>query len=583
MKRFLSRLDRFWYLLLILGCIGVQAAVFLFFREESYLTVQDNLDLFVAHFGVLRHWDGWFAQHAVMPMLGGIDRDLLGSEWNLYNALFIFLPPFWAYLTGSFLKILLGMCFFVLLIWDVEKGNFPKYRGIAWAAGLCYGMLPLFPAYGICFAAIPLAVFLLRRIYFREGKRWYAALFFYPLLSYFSYFGFFLLAYLACAVLILSVRDKKFCGRLALALAVLSAGYLCFEYRLFGQMLFSDVVSIRSTMAEEDLNLMEMLRRGAEAFFTPVFHAASDHLPLVLPVCVLILVWQILRLVRKKRLRDLFKEPLVLVFLLLAFNCLVYGMYFWGDFRRLFETLLPPLKGFQFNRTVFFNPFLWYAAFFLALRFLYDRKKLWGKRLANLLACAAAAVILLTPAVYNEFYWTCYHQAYRNIYHTEVNLLNYREYYSEELMAKILSDISYDGEYAAGYGINPAVLSYNGVATLDGYLGLYPQSYKEEFTKLIKPAYDRVEEWRTYYGGWGARAYLYPGSGENIYHPYREETLTDRHLYLDADQFRRMGGRYLFSRYELSDMEKMGFLLRGIYADPSSPYTVYLYETGGRN
>ena len=269
MKRFLSRLDRFWYLLLILGCIGVQAAVFLFFREESYLTVQDNLDLFVAHFGVLRHWDGWFAQHAVMPMLGGIDRDLLGSEWNLYNALFIFLPPFWAYLTGSFLKILLGMCFFVLLIWDVEKENFPQYRGIAWAAGLCYGMLPLFPAYGICFAAIPLAVFLLRRIYFREGKRWYAALFFYPLLSYFSYFGFFLLAYLACAVLILSVRDKKFCGRLALALAVLSAGYLCFEYRLFGQMLFSDVVSIRSTMAEEDLNLMEMLRRGAEAFFTP--------------------------------------------------------------------------------------------------------------------------------------------------------------------------------------------------------------------------------------------------------------------------------------------------------------------------
>lgn len=44
-----------------------------------------------------------------------------------------------------------------------------------------------------------------------------------------------------------------------------------------------------------------------------------------------------------------------------------------------------------------------------------------------------------------------------------------------------------------------------------------------------------------------------------------------------------MGGRYLFSRYELDadNMEDLGFGLRGIYSDESSPYTIYLYETGG--
>ena len=74
----------------------------MFFREESYFTVQDNLDLFVAHFQVLKHWDGWFAQNSIMPMLGGIDRNGLGSEFSLYNLMFILLPPFWAYLAGYF-------------------------------------------------------------------------------------------------------------------------------------------------------------------------------------------------------------------------------------------------------------------------------------------------------------------------------------------------------------------------------------------------------------------------------------------------------------------------------------------------
>ena len=192
-------------------------------------------------------------------------------------------------------------------------------------------------------------------------------------------------------------------------------------------------------------------------------------------------------------------------------------------------------------------------------------------------------MILLTPAVYNEFYWTVYHQAYRAVKHTEVNLLNFREYFSADLMEQIKADIGYDGDYCAGYGLNPAVLEYSGIATLDGYLGFYPQSYKEEFTKLIRPAYDRVEEWRIYYGEWGARAYLYAGSGESIYNPYRNQPLSDDRLYIDGDQFRKMGGRYLFSRYELDadNMEELGFGLRGIYSDESSPYTIYLYETGG--
>ena len=593
-KRFWGWLDRWWFVLLTAGCIGTFALTFLFFGEESYLTVQDNLDLFVAHFQMMSHSDTWFAQGAQVPMLGGISRDCLSGEWNLYNILFAFLPVFPAYMTGYFLKIGIGMGSFVLLAKDIYKEDFAKYRGIAWAAGLCYGILPLFPAYGIAFASVPLAVLILRKIYFGEGKLWYAALFVYPFLSYFSYFGFFILAYLVCAVVILSVRDKKICGRLFGALFVLAAGDVCFEYRLFGQMLFSDVPTIRETMVESNLGFSEILKEIWGAFVQPVFHAASDHAYFVLPVCAAMLIWQAILAVKRRKAMmqhntpigaqnaaeagSFGKSALWWTILFIIFNCIIYGIYFWGGFRRLFETIVPPLKGFQFNRTVFFNPFLWYAAFFLALKFLYDRGRVFWRRAANLLACIGVAVIVMTPAVYNEFYYTAYHQLYRAVKHTDVNMLNFREYFSADLMEQIKADIGYDGEYSAGYGLNPAVLEYSGISTLDGYLGFYPQSYKEEFTKLILPSYKRVPEWQTYYGEWGARAYLYAGSGESIYNPYRNQPLEDRHLYLDSEQFVKMGGKYLFSRYELDNAEELGFFLRGIYSDDDSPYTVYLYE-----
>ena len=145
-----------------------------------------------------------------------------------------------------------------------------------------------------------LAVFILRRIYRREGKWWYALLFVYPFLSYFSYFGFFLLAYLVCAVVIVSIRDKKFCGRLAVAVPVLAAGYVCFEYRLFGQMLFSDVKTIRETMVESNFELFRGTRSdqgsvfdaGVPCGFRPCsFRAAGVR------NCI---VWQLVAAVRRK-------------------------------------------------------------------------------------------------------------------------------------------------------------------------------------------------------------------------------------------------------------------------------------------
>ena len=188
------------------------------------------------------------------------------------------------------------------------------------------------------------------------------------------------------------------------------------------------------------------------------------------------------------------------------------------------------------------------------------------------------AVVVLTPAVYNDFYYTLYYHAYRLVKGVEVENLNYREFFSEALFDEIKEDIGYDGEYSVAYGMHPAVLSYNGISTLDGYLGFYPQEYKEAFGAMIAPATERVEEWDTYFWDWGARAYIFSGSGENTWNPVRTMQVADDRLYIDADVFRQLGGKYLFSRIEISNAPELGFALAGTYSGEGSPYTIYVYE-----
>lgn len=621
-KQRMRRVREGWYWYLIGAVILGEAAVFLFFGENSYIAVHDNLDLFMGHFQAMKHAGAFFGKAKTVPILGGISRNSLSSEFSLYNILFFLLPPFAAYLCGYFLKILVALCSVWLLARDIYGENYKKYEPAAALCGLIYGLCPLFPAYGIAFSSIPLAVYLLRRIYRGESGRDYCFLFLYPLLSYFSYFGFFLLAYLALAVLILWIRDfgraeraggeetvstnaspskarMNFFGtsnksdsrmnaphtkagrffralnvRLMAALFVLALGYMVFEYRLFYEMLFSDVVTIRSTMVEGSYDAPQILAAVWEVFFQGIFHAQPSHTRFVLPVCLAFFLYRIYCRVWKKE-KGALTDAFCLVFYFILANCLIYGLYFWGGLRELFERLLPPLKGFQFNRTVFFNPFLWVAALFLAVKYLYDRNR---KAIGNAVVLASLCVVVMTPAVYNDFYSTCYYNAYRLVKHTRVENLNFREFYSEELFDVIKREIGYGGEYAAAYGFHPAVLSYNGIATLDGYLGLYPQEYKERFGAMIEPATRKVEEWDSYFWDWGARAYLFSGSGENTWNPVRTMEVADDRLYIDGGVFRELGGKYLFSRIQIGNAQELGFVLLGGFGYGDSPYTIYVYE-----
>lgn len=620
---------------LVMGGVLLGALIlFILSGKDTYLAVPDNLELFQAQYQMLKNTGTFFTRGASSPFLAGISRDVLPSEFSLTAILYLLFPALPAYLINFFLRIFIAVLSFGLLYRELapqilknpEAEKDPRFyelgRKLALLAGFCYGLSSLFPAYGISFCSIPLILYLLIRLYRENNRKKGAALlagiFFYPLLSYFSYFGLFLLAYLCAAILWLFIRrlvlrkKGKPTGsglfRLFPALVLLAAGYIVWENRLFGQMLFSDEPSIRGTIKIASLSLKEAWGFMADSFVNGMMHAEPAQKYLVLPVCLAAFLIVNLSYLRAKKGREIFGDLFNLAVLILVFNSLIYGLYYYEPFRKLFETLVPPLTGWQFNRTIFFSPFLWYASFAIALIRLawMIRDKKWPELLKSLpawLMLAAMLIVLAAPTQYNDLRLTAYARVYEWKTGGRMNNLSYGEFYSTELFDKIKEDLDYQegtfsdaavtglnpedlqgrmkasgADWSIAYGLYPAILEYNGIATLDGYLGFYSQAYKDDFRKVIAPALETNEGSRSYYDDWGARCYLYSGSGEVLVSPLRRYEPADRELQIDPEALRALGCRYLFSRIELTNAEKMQLILRGTYTDESSPYTIYVYE-----
>ncbi len=562
----------------------LQAAVFLVFRGESYLQVHDNLDLFMAHYKVLTDRGLWFKHDVDVPILHGVSRDLFGSEFSLYNALYYIFPGIWAYLLGYALKIAIGMSGFILLSKDLLEERYESVKAPVLLCACAFGLIPVFPTYGIAFTSVPLITLLIKKLYdrdFEDRKRTlllYLGIFCYPLLSYFAYHGFFILGYMALAVMILWIKQKKFPDRLFIAVIVLALGYVCFEYRLFKEMLFSSEVTIRSSMEHAAVSFGEVLGLAAEEFTVASFHNQDSHTFVVLPVVLLGTVFINAYYIKNKKKDRISKEPLNGILLWIVFNVIIYGLYQYEPFWKAFETLLPPLKGFIFSRTVFFNPMLWYCALLCVFVKMYATQKRRLKYLANALAMLAVLVVMMVPQVYNDFYYTIYNQAYKIIKQKDTYYMNYNEFYSTELFDKIKADLDYNDEWAAAYGMHPAVLDYNGIATVDGYLGMYSQEYKEKWEKVIAPALDGSPYLDNYFKNWGARVCLYSGSDENTYAPTRKVRFEDHRLVADLDALRALDCRYIFSRVQFTNEAELGLEAPAVYEDDSSPYTIYVYS-----
>ena len=566
-----------WYWVVIGGFILFVAILFSLRGENSIIAVHDNLDLFTPQYQMMKDTGTFFGTDLKVPFLDNISRDVLPSEFSLTTMLYMIFPSFAAYVIAYILKIAIAVAGGALLAREYLKDKFSDYESLAFLCAFGYGILNLFPNFGISFASIPLLCFIIRRITVKPHVLWYVALLFYPFLSYFSYFGIFLIGYLVVYFVYEWIARKKFPGSVLIAIPVLSLGYFGCEWRLFKQMLFDSTETIRTSMVLGDLGVKDILVEIWNGIAVGDMHSEALQLYFVMPAVLIWVVIQTILYIKKKEQKKIVKDPLNWVVVVIILNGVVYGLYNSEAVRDLFETVIPPLSGFQFGRTGFFNPFLWYVALFIVCKRLFDflPKCKW---LANIPLLIAALVTILSGTRYNDLKNTCVDIVKEAFGNEGVDQMSYSEFFSEDLFETALEDIGYDGEWSAAYGIYPAVLEYNGIKTIDGYLGYYSQFYKECFRGVIAPALDRVPESAEYFDNWGARCYLYSGNYPSITNAGRHYEYTEDELFINLNEFKDQGGRYIFSRLKLTNADEVGMHEVNHYSSADSPYTLYVYE-----
>lgn len=554
---------------LFVGLFLMGALLYVLIRGENiYIQVFDNLDSNIAWEKLLKDFGLYFKFDGDVPMLGGVSRNNFSSEWKLYTWLYILLPPFVALVAGWFLRIFMAIAGFMLL-GKLIYTNFEEKRGTFLICGFLYGILPTFPTSAFAFASIPLLLWLMIKLYRTADLRWLVLVFFYPVLSSATVFGIFACGYIFVFFAVDWITNKRPAWRMLIAVFVLGFGYIFSEWRLFYSMFFAGVDSIRSTFAPSNISFSDALQSVKFAFLHGQVHCASSHFYLVLPVCgiyfLYINIGYIVRKEYKKILCDVYNWLMIWI----GFNCIVYGMDELPAFKALIATALPPLKGFSFARTLWFNPFLWYFSFMIVLCRLPKK----GFRLA--LAVLAMCVVCLYPSEYNEIRPNLT-LALCEAKNETFDRLTYREFYSENLFDEIKEDIDYDGEWSVAFGMHPAVLQYNTIATLDGYLSTYPAAYKVQFRKLMAPEFAVDTGYASYFDSWGGRAYVF--SDQVDFNPVRNQPVSEADMNIDPDVFRQMGGKYVFSQVEISNAADLGFDVLGVYTHADSPYTVYVYQ-----
>ena len=124
----INRKNSFYYLLL--GLAAAQLGMMILWGDHSFVAIHDNLDLFIAHNKMMKNEGVFFGGNSLVGMLGGIERDLLGSQFSLYNLLYYFFAPYTAYVLGYCLKIAIGFGSFLLLLKEVYKKEYENNKEV---------------------------------------------------------------------------------------------------------------------------------------------------------------------------------------------------------------------------------------------------------------------------------------------------------------------------------------------------------------------------------------------------------------------------------------------------------------------
>jgi hypothetical protein len=490
--------------------------------------------------------------------------------------LFYLLPPFAAYALNEALVHGLGFIGMALLLAD----HLPLTRGrglAVFGTALCFSLLPFFSIHGLTIAGLPLVVRAFANLRARQRRFLslvIAALF--PFWSAFHLSGVFLLS-LLFVVFAVDLRLHRANRWFLLGLLLLFAFYVVAEFELLKLMVVgSDAPSHRSAWNEKtgtmNDDLAATVLNFAKSFFLGQYHAASQHLP------VLLLALTATGLYLKKAAVD----PLLLrrawqLIALAAVLSLAYAIFSFKGMNPL-KNAVPFLKTFNFGRYHWLHPLVWFAAFGCLLASL--RETRWLRRVAAaFIALQLGFCVLPEWAAKQELRYN--YQLLIGGTPDEPRVMPFNQVMSAPVFSDIARHIGGSPEdyRVINVGIEPFIAQYNGFHTLDSYQNNYPLPYKLTFRRIIAAELEKSAALKDSFDNWGSRCYTFAAQVPMKPFIRKSDDVAPVAPDFDMDAFEEMGGRYVFSTIPFSNGPALGLTLSATFEKSGYPWRIYLYST----
>lgn len=549
-------------------------------KDNVYLALNDNMDSNIPIYKMIRDNGLFWKYDESIPFLGGVlPRSQYKVELSLQSWIYMLMPTLVAYYTVYILKIVMSSIGFFALAINLEKYEKVKYcnKNIWGIIGLVYGMLGGWPHTALGFASLPWWMLLIYLIYMTHEKKYIFIILIMIFSTSFMMLGVFALFYTGLFWFFTCIRDKKLNINLFVATMLLAIGYIFTNFHhLYQGMNASSwtIKSLKCVTYTESIKYSLSKFKDAFLFKYPYFHTGGSVLRyFVIPLCTLFGLWFVIQAIRKKIDRAFVRRYLI-IYVVIVINSLACC----ADNNYRFRQLIPFASGFGFSRFAWLSPFLWMILFSSVCVYIRTR----GIRYICIIV-AALSVILdpmfnTTNSMYNELHCNVMAMLGDESFKDGNHEWTWKEYYSENLFDKVEEEMGYDGSWAIAYGFEPAVLQYNGISTLDGYFSNYSLEYHDMFQRLIQPELDIDEHHAEYWNSSsGMRAYVWSPNWDFLLP--KETDIEKSELYIDSEVFKEMGGRYVFSRVEITNSSDCNLKFIGMWDDQeNSPYKVYVYE-----
>ncbi len=602
----IEKIPWFW---LGFTAVLVLALPYFVLGSRCYVQITDQLDGEVLNY-IYRAKYLFSGEDVIPEFMGGMGKNAMTLPAPGGVLFYRLLPPFAAFAAMHIFMAAAGNGGMYLLARRLTGSSL-----IACLAAGIFVCLPLYPVYGLSVSGQPLLLWAVIRCCEAggsAGKKWkyYLCILLYAVTSSLALAGFACLGVLAFAWLwCLLTRRRRICRELGIVILLLSGGFLVCNVGLLAGFL-----GLGESCAPHREEMVLAAMPDWQGYFREIFLEGGAYVKSYNGVIVLltaaVLVLDPLMFWGKAGGFGQGREDAVgareqreaeakesggtrglsgrgayravaaasaLVFVLSAL-AVIWRTQWMTELRM---SLGGPAKTFQADRVCWLLPLCWYTLLALDLYILLRRWRGW---LLLRWGAAVAAVGALCFTVYENS--TIYHNLRLMIFPETYHLMNWEDYYAEDVYGQIDDFLQRDkASYrVASLGVNPAAALYNGFYTLDGYSNFYSLDYKHEFREIIHRELAKNQETRVYFDAWGNRCYLLNSETGNYMTVGKNAGSSYQNLELDTGKMYEMGARYLFAAMPVDNWRELGLIpvREEPFETPESYYAIWVYEISGQ-